>query len=124
MAEPHVISALIRKRAELSGEMVILERSTRQTRASLDHVDACLAMFGYRGDPSGIPAVQVQNGRLFKRGHLKRAVLEIRREAGGTISNQGIAEEIIRRMGWDADDHELRVKLTRRVKDVTKRVPL
>ncbi len=96
----------------------------RQKRVNLDHVDACLAMFGYRDDPSGIPAVQVQTGRLFKRGHLKRAVLGIRREAGGAISNQGIAEEIIRRMGWDAEDHDLRVKLTCRVKDVTKRVPL
>ena len=45
MGEPHVISALRDKRAEISGEILKLEKDIAQRRAELMHLDATLRLF-------------------------------------------------------------------------------
>jgi hypothetical protein len=45
MAESHVISAPVDKRAELSGQIVRIEQQLGQFRADLIHIDAAIRLF-------------------------------------------------------------------------------
>ena len=45
MAESHVVSALVDKRAELAGQIVRIEQQLGQFRADLIHIDATIRLF-------------------------------------------------------------------------------
>jgi hypothetical protein len=51
MAEPHVVSALKAKRAELAGEIELTTQQLQQLRAALSSLDAPLCLF----DPAAVP---------------------------------------------------------------------
>ena len=53
MAESHVVSALVAKRAEIAGVIAQTERQLGQFRADLVHLDATLRLFapGAEDDP-------------------------------------------------------------------------
>ena len=121
MGESPVIYALVKKRAELSGELAELDRQMRAVRVKISHVDSCLSMFGYRHHPSGIKPVKPRE-TLFKPGQLKRLVLDIRRETDRPMLNKEIASELIQRMGWSETDALLKI-MAAKVKDVVKRLP-
>jgi hypothetical protein len=121
MAESHVISALVTKRAKLSGDIVKLDKQVRAVRARIAQVDGCLRLFGYEGDPRDISPIKTKGVHLLRRGRLQRTVLDITREAAAPLTNRAIAVELISRMGWAADDGELLDRVTAKVKDVTKR---
>src|SRR5260370_11898313 len=121
MAESHVISAPVTKRAKLSGDIAKLDTKLRAVRARIAQVDGCLKLFGYEGDPRDISPIKTKGVHLLRRGRLQRMVLDIAREAGAPLPNRAIAVELIRRMGWPADDGELLDRVAAKVKDVTKR---
>ena len=73
MSESHAISALRRKRAELSGELVELEKQRKAIVSRINHADETLRLFGFQGDPNDIPA-RMKCPRLFRRGQLQRMV--------------------------------------------------
>lgn len=122
MAESPVIHALVRKRAELAGEIDDLNRRITAARARIAHVDGCLALFGYQREPKDIRPVRKRHAQLFQRGQLTRTVLDILREAERPMANREVAAEIVRRVGWDMDDAALLSAVTVRVKDVRKRL--
>ncbi len=45
MAEPHVVTALVAKRAELSGELAKLDQRRAAIKAHIANVDAVLQLF-------------------------------------------------------------------------------
>jgi hypothetical protein len=45
MVEPHLVGALRKKRAEIVGRIISLEKELRQGRADLRHLDATLRLF-------------------------------------------------------------------------------
>ena len=45
MAEPHVVTALIAKRAEIDGEIERTEKQPRRLRDALEHIDETLRLF-------------------------------------------------------------------------------
>lgn len=51
MADPHVISALRSKRAELSGELIAAEKRIVQLRADIANLDGAIRVF----DPAAAP---------------------------------------------------------------------
>lgn len=123
MAEPHVITALIQKRADLAGELAETEARVIAIRANIEHVDCCLALFGYKPDPQDIPPRRRQRGRIFRRGELSRMVYDILRAATGPISNREIAARIVAIMNWDQENEDLISDVAVRVKDARKRMP-
>src|SRR5271165_6261735 len=58
MGEPHVISALSNKRAELAGIVIQLERQLGQQQADLAHLDATMRLFDPDIRPNRIRARQ------------------------------------------------------------------
>jgi hypothetical protein len=55
MAEPHVVTALRAKRAEISGHVHDLERKLARHRANLANIDATVRLFAPELNPDTIP---------------------------------------------------------------------
>ncbi|WP_327625396.1 hypothetical protein [Aurantimonas sp. A3-2-R12] len=110
MGEPHVISALVAKRAELDGQSIAFDKQKAKIRADIRHIDNALAIFGYRDPPRAIKPKQHKTYR-FKRRELS---MLIREYEGGT--NRDVALRIIQRKDWDAEDRELVAKISDSVK--------
>jgi len=121
MNESHAVSALRKIRAELSGELVELEKHRRVLAGKINHVDQTLKLLGFTGDPKDIPPRR-KRGWIFRRGQLQQMVYGVLREAENPIKNAEIATHIIREMNWDVDDGELRALIADKVKDVRKRM--
>lgn len=117
MGEPHVITALIAKRGELSGQLLDLEREKTTIRAQIGHVDQTLAIFGYAGLPDDIRPRRRQV-RRFKRNELQRLLRKI--EVEGGVPSRDIALRIMASKGWDAEDRRLIAKVTESVKSAKK----
>ena len=77
-------------------------------------------MFGYGNGPKTIPAHKKQSTRLFKSGHLRRLIYDLRRERPELTVNRDIAAEVLQRMGWNLDDATLLATVAEKVKDVRK----
>lgn len=111
MGQPLVIYALVAKRAELSGQVLDLDRQKAVLKSQLQTIDEALAIFGYAGLPDDIKPRRAAN-RLFKRNELARLL----RRDGGQGGNREIALRIMAVKGWDAADRELVAKVTESVK--------
>lgn len=120
MADPHVITALVKKRAELAGELAARDRRRRAITDRLAHVDSVLALFGYEDDPKAIKPRKRAPPRMFKRGQLRRTVADIGRQLPELSDNRAIAIEVVSRMGWDHQNTELVDHVREKVKDVRK----
>ena len=59
MVEPHVISALRLKRAEISGHIHDLEKRIARQRANLANFDATIKLFSPDTNPDAIPPKRV-----------------------------------------------------------------
>ena len=83
MAESHVVSALVNKRAEIAGMIARTQQQLGQFRADLAHVDATTRLVAPAMKPETIPAKRIrQSDPLFERGGLSRRVLDALRRAG------------------------------------------
>ena len=99
MAEPHVVTALVTKRAELSGELAKLDEHRAAIKAHIANLDAVLRLFCYAGDPSKIKPRRKRNW-IFRRGELQRMVHDIERQATKPLHRDDIAAEVLARKGW------------------------
>ena len=87
MAESHVVSALVNKRAEIAGMIARTQQQLGQFRASLAHVDATIRLFAPAMEPETIPAKRIRHSDLlFERGDLSRLVIDKIRRAGAPIN--------------------------------------
>ena len=119
MAEPHVVTALVAKRAELSGELGKLDERRAAIKDHIANLDAVLRLFRYTGDPAKIKPRRKRNW-IFRRGELARLVHDIEREATKPLHRDDIALEVLNRKGW-AHDPDLLETVAEKVKDVRKR---
>lgn len=119
MAEPHVITALVAKRAELSGEVEKLDDRRAALKTHISNIDAVLRLFRYNSDPAQIKSKRKRNW-MFRRGELQRLVSDIERTASRPPQKDEIALEIMDIKGW-AHDPELVETIADKVKDVRKR---
>jgi hypothetical protein len=101
MADPHVISALRVKRAEVAGLIDALERELAQQRADLVHLDSVLRLFQPERDPTEIrPKRSVHRNRYFATGELAH---------DGGYRLFGDHDQGLRRWRPDATDGDRRV---------------
>ena len=117
MADPHVISALRAKRAEVAGLIDSLERQIGQCRANLIHLDAVLRLYQPERDPTEIkPKRSVHRNRYFASGELARMCLEAFRDAAEPLPIPDIVARVIAAKGFDAGDRMLQVAIGELVK--------
>ena len=97
MAEPHVISALSNKRAELAGLVSQLERQLAQQQANLAHLDATMWLFEANIRPEKIRPKQPRARSVwFRPGECLRLIYDELREAAQPMTTHQLAERIIR----------------------------
>ena len=95
MAEPHVISALRKKRAELAGEVVTAQLRLGKLRDDLDAIDRTLRVFDPAQHPEKIrPVVKRKGDKLFAYGECTRAILNVLRDAPEAMTVDQIAERV------------------------------
>jgi len=116
MGEPHVISALRDKRAELSGLIRDLEKKIGQHRADLVHLDATMRIFDPESQPEAIrPRQQRTRNEWFDHGECVRLVCDILRDAPAPMATANIASRLIAQKGIPAGDERSRALVQKTV---------
>lgn len=116
MAEPHVLTALVKKRSELSGDIETTQAKLRQMILDLESLDKTLLMF----DPDyKIECIKPKAFRppedWSKRGEMTRIILGILRKAIEPMTSSDIAVGLIAERALDQMDEKLRRLMTKRV---------
>ena len=116
------INALVRKRAEIAGQIRELEHQTDQLRAEMIHVDSVLRLFAPDIETEKIPARQrtPRRSEYFARGELTRICFDALREAAergeGWLTAEEITLSTMQAKGLDpARDRRLRADFHRRI---------
>lgn len=106
---PNTISALKRKRAEIAGLIVDLEKRLTALRADLLHLDHTLRLFDPNVEPRHIAPKhpQIRNTGYFVRGELTRRIYDALRE-GQVVSASDLAELAMTAKALPADDRYIR----------------
>lgn len=115
MAEPHVITALSRKRAELSGDIERLQRELSDKVSALEKLDATLLLFDPEYEIASIkPKAFRPPEDWSKRGEMTRIILGIMRKASEPLTSSDIAAQLIVERALDRTD-KLQRLMTKRV---------
>lgn len=115
MAETHVLSGLLTKRAELSGKIEFAQSELRQMMIDLDSLDATIRLF----DPD-IDLVQIRprlvpaRNQAF-RGEIARIVLGTLRKAGKPLPTHEVALHVMAARSLNTADKPLLRVINRRV---------
>jgi hypothetical protein len=116
LAEPHVITALSRKRAELSGDIERMQRELTAAIASLEKLDATLLLFDPTYEIASIrPKAFRPPDDWSKRGEMIRLILGILRKATEPLTSNDIATQLIAERALDQSDVKLHRLMTKRV---------
>jgi hypothetical protein len=95
MAESHVISGLVAKRADLSGLVAHHRQEVARLQADLQHLDATIKLFEPDFNLKSIKSKQVrQRSQYFERGEGQRLVLESLRLIGQPALLSVIAQQV------------------------------
>lgn len=103
MSESHVVSGLVAKRSELSGQIEYCMQEIKRMAADLRHLDAAIKLF----DPAyDLRTIRVRQHRkrnvYFKQGECARLVLVVLREAGSVMSTEAVALAVLKKKGLSA----------------------
>ena len=117
MAEPLVVSALKKKRAELAGDIELTARKLQELRATLRSLDDTLCLFDPEAVPEAIKAkVWRPRADWALPGENTRRVLSILRRANGSpLSTRAIALQVMAERGLDVGRHTLVSEIVRRL---------
>lgn len=115
MADPHVITALVKKRSELSGDIETTQKRLQQMILDLERLDATLLMF----DPDyKIETIKPKAFRppenWSRRGEMSRRILGIFRLAAEPMSSRDIGVQMMLDRGLDTNDDKLVRLMTKR----------
>jgi len=123
MAESHVVSALVDKRAEIAGMIARTEQQLGQFRADLVHLDAAIRLFAPELEPKSIPAKRIRQADLwFEQGELPRRVLDALRRAGEPIRAPDVVRAVMIDKGLDPADRPSFARVQWKVRDTLTRL--
>jgi len=106
MAETHVVSALVERRARVAGELRKMQLRVMALRADLSAIDACLRMFKEDYQPQAIepkPTLE-KNPAGLPKGTGSRKALEILRMTGESLTGPELARRILISMDRETTD--------------------
>ncbi|QTD64564.1 hypothetical protein J4G46_01625 [Acinetobacter towneri] len=120
MAETHVISGLIRKRAELLGQIEVHQKEIQRIAEILQHVDHTIKLFSPEFDLRSVKSKRKnQRNPYFGRGELQSLVLACLRDAIEPINYKQIATYTLATKGIDT---ALEVSIESNIRVVLKRL--
>ena len=103
MAETHVLSALTKKRAEVSGEIKHYESLLKKSKLNLQSIDQTIHLFDESYDLRTIKSKRVHKERYFKTGEAKVLILDMLRTAREPLSTNDVSKKIAFNKGFDND---------------------
>jgi hypothetical protein len=108
MAESHVIAALVKRRAELSGDIENTQAKLQQMILDLEHLDRTLLMFDpdYRIETIKPKAFRPPDD-WSKRGQMTRLILGILRQAAEPLTARDIAVQLMLERALDTNSDKL-----------------
>src|SRR3984893_13775237 len=122
MADPHVISALKAKRAELSGELIAAEKRILQLREDITSLDRTIRVFDPTAEPHTIrPILRRKKPMLIPRGQCSRAILDMLRHADEPMTAREIAAALAARYQMDASNMDAMNALVAKVRNTLPR---
>jgi hypothetical protein len=123
MAESHVVSALVNKRAEIAGMIARAEQQLGQFRADLVHLDATIRLFAPELEPKTIPTKRIrQSDMWFEQGELSRRVLDALRRAGEPIRAPDVVRAVMIDKGLNPADRPGFARVQWKVRDTLTRL--
>ena len=103
MAESHVVTGLVAKRAELAGRIEACRRELERLETDVGHLDSAIKLFAPDYKLESIrPKATDRGQRLFRQGECQRLVLESLRDAAQPLSAARLAEALAQRKGLEA----------------------
>jgi len=111
-----VLHGLVRKRAELAGELEKQQAQVRHLQSAVAHIDAVLMLFN-----PDVRIDQIRPKRTVPRhaaayGEITSVVIDCLREADMPLSSRALAQSVIDARGLDYSDAALEVLMARRVR--------
>jgi hypothetical protein len=111
----YMVTGLVKKRAELAGELANIHNRVAQLVRDIEHIDATLQIVAPDIVPEAIPPRLFQPPEDWsKRGQMSRLVLGILRNAKEPLASRDIASQLILERGMAMDMKLLRL-MTKRV---------
>jgi hypothetical protein len=101
----YALSALTKRRGELTTEIATLERQLRHRKDLKGHIDATLKLLDPNVDLEKIKRRRVPDKRvkLFRAGELGRMIIDTIRRAGGPVATAEIVDAILKAGGHGND---------------------
>ncbi|MBV9814027.1 MAG: hypothetical protein JO326_14860 [Acetobacteraceae bacterium] len=114
MEHEHVVSGLLRKRAELAGELEALQARAGELIASLDGLDTAIRLFAPDAELDAVGPKRPAVLHAAMPGQTSRAVLEALRDAAQPFTTRELTLHAMAGRGLDADDHALFLTVQKR----------
>jgi hypothetical protein len=115
MKNEHVLSGLMAKRAELSGQIEYAQTALRQLVLDLDRVDAVIRLFDPDADLQAIKPQAFPPRYSAFQGDMSRIVLGMLREATAPLTTLEITNSVILDRGLDEHDRHAFNMIRKRV---------
>jgi hypothetical protein len=106
MAESHVISALVKKRSELLGDIKHYEKIIKGVKANLASIDKTIHIFDEDYNLSSVKPVNTNKTRYFKAGEATTTLLDILRIAAKPLSFVEIVDCVIEKRDLILEERE------------------
>ena len=115
MENEHVLSGLIRKRAEIAGRLEVAHNQVRQLIIDLDAVDATIRLFAPDIDLAEIKPKPLPPRHSAFKGEIMSLLLRTMREAGKPLHTRELAQLAMLARGLNAADRGLAKTVQKRV---------
>lgn len=115
MAETHVVSALIAKRAELAGQLEAAQAEVRRLIIDLDNLDATLRLFKPDIDLAEIKPKPLPPRSAAYKGEVARIVLGTLRSSAESMTTEQLAEHVMAERNLNAADKRMLRTVSKRV---------
>lgn len=114
MAESHVVSALLERRARVAGDIVQAQMRVVRLRVDLAAIDACIRMFKADYDPATVTPKTTfsKSPAKLPKGMGTRKALELLRETGEALSADDLARRVLVLLGKELDQDSVRMLAT------------
>ena len=111
----HVPTGLIRKRAEIAGELEALQARVADTFASLEGLDTAIRLFAPDAELDGIAPRRPLVRLAALPGQTSRVIADALREAPEPLTTQALTVLVMASRGLDAEDRALFLTMQKRV---------
>ena len=104
MENEHVLAGLIRKRAEVAGELEEAQSRVRRLMVDIDAVDATIRMFSATVDLAEIKPKALPRRHAAYHGEIMRAIYAAFRETAGALTTHDMTIRVMATRGLNVSD--------------------